>query len=59
MPHLLNVTNSLLKHRVLYFSKVIYSKNEKKRIQFQIDTINKFNDFKQLIKPHLVAGDKR
>jgi hypothetical protein len=56
---ILNEANSLLKHRVLYFSKVIYSKNEKKRIQFQIDTINKFNDFKQLIKPHLVAGDKR
>ncbi|MBL7131940.1 MAG: nucleotidyltransferase domain-containing protein, partial [Candidatus Omnitrophica bacterium] len=46
----LNEANSLLKHKVLYFGKLIYSKNEKKRIQFQIDTINKYNDFRQLIK---------
>jgi len=56
---ILNEANPLLKHRILYFGKVIYNKNEKRRIQFQIDTINKFNDFKQLIKPHLVAGAKR
>ena len=50
---ILDEANSLLKHRVLYFGKLIYSKNEKKRIQFQIDTINELNDFKQLIKSHL------
>lgn len=57
---ILNEANTLIKHRVLYFGKLIYSKNERKRIEFQIDTINKYNDFKQLIKPHLakgVAGD--
>jgi predicted nucleotidyltransferase len=50
---ILNEANSLLRHRVLYFGNLIYSKNEKKRIQFQIDTINKYNDFRQLIRPHL------
>jgi len=52
---ILNHANSLLRHRVLYFGKLLYSKNEKKRIQFQIDTINKYDDFKQLTKPHLAA----
>lgn len=53
---ILNEANSLLRHRVLYSGKLIYSKNEKKRIQFQVDAINRYNDFKQLIKPHLVRG---
>lgn len=47
---ILNEADILLRHRVLYFGKLIYSKNEKKRIEFQVDTINKYNDFKQLIK---------
>lgn len=50
---ILNEASTLLKHRVLHSGKLIYSKNEKKRIEFQIDTINKYIDFKQLIKPHL------
>jgi len=53
---ILNEANTLLKHRVVYFGRIIYSRNEKKRIEFQTDTINKYNDFKQLIKPHLAAG---
>ena len=53
---ILNEANTLLKHRVLHHGKLIYSKNEKKRINFQIDTINKYNNFKQLIKPHLTKG---
>lgn len=52
----LNEADTLLKHRVLHYGKLIYSKNERKRIDFQIDTINKYNDFKQLIKPHLISG---
>ena len=47
---ILNDANTLLKHRVLYFGKVIYSKNEKNRIQFQVNTINKYADFRQFIK---------
>ena len=53
---ILNEANSLLRHRVLYFGNLVYSRNEKKRIQFQIDTINKYNDFRQLMKSHLVTG---
>ena len=53
---ILNKANTLLKHRVLYHGILIYSKNERERINFQIDTINKYNDFKQLIKPHLTKG---
>jgi len=53
---ILNKANTLLKHRVLHNGILIYSKNERERINFQIDTINKYNDFKQLIKPHLTKG---
>lgn len=53
---ILDEVSPLLRQRVLYFGKLIYSKNEQKRIQFQTDTVNKYNDFRQLIKPHLVVG---
>jgi len=49
---LLNEANPLLRHRILYFGKVIYSRDERKRIKFQIDTINKYNDYKYLFKWH-------
>ena len=50
---ILNEANTLLRHRVLYHGKLIHSKNEKKRIQFQTSTIDKYIDFKEMIKPHL------
>ena len=50
---ILNEATTLLKHRVLYYGKLIYSKNERKRIDFQIDTINRYNDFKHLMKTHI------
>lgn len=53
---ILNEANALLKHRVLYFGKLIFVKNEKKRIAFQTDTIDKYNDFKQLMKPYLAGA---
>lgn len=56
---ILNEANSLLRHRVLYFGNLVYCKNEKKRLLFQIDTINKYNDFKQLMKSHLVTGGRK
>ena len=56
---ILNEADILLRHRVLYFGKLIYSKNEKKRIEFQVDTINKYNDFKQLIKLRSTTRYKR
>jgi len=52
---ILNEASILLKHQVLYFGKLIYTKNERRRIAFQIDTINKYNDFKHLIKPYLAG----
>lgn len=53
---ILNEANTLLRHRVLYNGKLIHSKNEKKRIQFQTNTIDRYIDFKELMKPHLNAG---
>ena len=53
---ILNEANTLLRHRVLYHGKLIYSKNEKKRIEFQTNTIDRYIDFKELIKPHFNAG---
>ncbi|OQX81997.1 MAG: hypothetical protein B6D56_00995 [Candidatus Omnitrophica bacterium 4484_70.1] len=44
----LNEASPLLKHRVLYWGKLIYCRNERRRIQFQINTINEYNDFKQI-----------
>jgi len=49
---LLDEASPLLRHRILYFGKVIYSRDERKRIKFQIDTINKYNDYKYLFKWH-------
>jgi hypothetical protein len=54
---ILNEVNTLLRHRVLYHGKLIHSKNEKKRIQFQTTTIDKYSDFKAFITPHLKTGD--
>jgi len=56
---ILNKANPLLRHRVLYFGKLIYSKDEKCRIRFQIDTINKYNDFKQLMRIHSKSGGRK
>ena len=53
---ILNEANTLLRHRVLYHGRLIYSKNEKKRIEFQTNTIDRYIDFKELIKPHLNTG---
>ncbi len=47
---ILDEANPLLRHRILYFGKIIYSQDERKRIKFQIDTINRYNDYKYLLK---------
>lgn len=49
---ILDEANPLLRHRILYFGKIIYSRDERKRIKFQVDTINKYNDYKYLLKSH-------
>ena len=49
---ILNEANTLLRHRVLYAGKILHSKNEKKRIEFQTTTISKYNDYKQFMRCH-------
>jgi predicted nucleotidyltransferase len=51
---ILNDAPPLLRHRVLYYGKLIHSIDEKRRIRFQVETINKYNDYKYLSKPHAV-----
>jgi len=47
---ILNNVKSFLRHRVIYFGELIHSINEKERINFQVDTINKYMDYKMLQK---------
>ena len=49
---ILNEANTLLRHRILYYGKILHSKNEKKRIVFQTTTISKYNDYKQIMRCH-------
>lgn len=45
---ILNHAKSLLRHQVIYYGKLIYSISEQERINFQVDTINKYMDYKFL-----------
>jgi len=45
---ILNYATTLLKHRVIYFGELIYSIDEEERIKFQVNTINKYMDYKML-----------
>ena len=45
---ILNYAPPLLKHRVIYYGELLYSANEKERINFQVDTINRYMDYKML-----------
>ena len=47
---ILNSAPVLLKHRVIYFGKLIYSIDERERVKFQVDTINRYTDYKMLKK---------
>jgi predicted nucleotidyltransferase len=47
---LLNYAKPLLRHRVIYFGELIYCINDKERINFQVDTINKYVDYKMLLR---------
>jgi predicted nucleotidyltransferase len=47
---LLNFAKPLLRHRVIYFGELIYCINNKERINFQVDTINKYVDYKMLLR---------
>ncbi len=49
---ILNDAPPLLRHRVLYYGKLICANNEARRIRFHVDTINEYNDFKYLSGTH-------
>ncbi len=50
---ILNSAPPLLRHRVIYHGEIIYSADERERIRFQLDTINKYMDYKMLQKKTL------
>jgi predicted nucleotidyltransferase len=45
---LLNSAPPLLKHRIIYYGELLFSASEKERINFQVDTINRYMDYKML-----------
>ncbi|MGM0366833.1 MAG: type VII toxin-antitoxin system MntA family adenylyltransferase antitoxin [Actinomycetota bacterium] len=47
---ILNHAKPLLRHRIIYYGKLIYSTDERKRIDFQVDTIHRYMDYKMLQK---------
>ena len=53
---LLDKAPILLRHRVIYYGCLVFSRDEKERINFQVETIKKYNDYKYIIKPHIKAG---
>jgi hypothetical protein len=56
---ILNDAKILLKHQILRYGKFIYIRDEQARIQFQIDTINQYEDYKVLYGVHEEACRKR
>lgn len=50
---ILNSAPPLLKHRVVYHGELIYSVDEKERIRFQVDTLNRYMDYKMLQRKSL------
>ncbi len=54
----LNYAAALLKHRVIYYGKLIYSKNESQRIRFEVDSINKyFEEFHEYIQKYMRSSE--
>ncbi|MCK4858957.1 MAG: nucleotidyltransferase domain-containing protein [Candidatus Omnitrophica bacterium] len=49
---ILNDASPLLRHRAVYFGKLIYCQAEKERIEFQVKTLNEYNDVKRLLSLH-------
>jgi hypothetical protein len=56
---ILNNAKILLKHQVLRYGKFIYIRDIQARIQFQIDTINQYDDFKVLDRIHEEISSQR
>jgi hypothetical protein len=53
----LNDAPLLLRHRVVSLGKLVFSRDEKKRVGFQVDIINRYSDMMFLKgKPHSHGG---
>ena len=49
----------LLKYQVLRYGNFIYIRDKQARIQFQVDTLNQYDDFKELYRVHEEASHRR
>ena len=47
---ILNDASILLRHRIIYHGKLVYCADDRKRIDFQVKTIDKYNTYKNLAK---------
>lgn len=56
---ILNDAPIALKYQVLRYGKFIHVKDKQSRIQFQIDTINQYEDYKILYRVHEEAIRRR
>ncbi|MFC1716348.1 nucleotidyltransferase domain-containing protein [Candidatus Poribacteria bacterium] len=49
----------LLKYQVLRYGEFIHTRNKQARIQFQVDTLNQYDDFRELYRVHEEASHRR
>ena len=56
---ILNKAPILLKYQILRYGKFIHIRDKQARIQFQIDTINQYEDFKAMYRVHEEACHRR
>ena len=49
----------LLKYQVLRYGKFVYIRDKQARIQFQVDTLNQYDDFRELYRVHEEAYRRR
>jgi predicted nucleotidyltransferase len=56
---ILNRAPTMLRYQVLRYGKFIHTRDKQARIQFQIDTINQYEDFKRIYQVHEKACHRR
>ena len=56
---ILNSAPIPLKYQVLRYGKFIHIQDKEARIKFQIDTINQYDDFREMYRVHAEACHKR
>lgn len=55
---ILNQAPPLLRHRVIYYGRLIYSCAESDRINLEVRTINEYNDLKRLLDVHFPSEER-